>query len=156
MLNKTWAYSAHRARVCSANSPTVVTMWSQSCLIAVLQLTLKLFPRFPKVVTMSSLTCLKVVFKLSLMASTCCLCSSQVVPSGTKWSQMVANILRQFLSDPSPIVGYPCHSLTHFVTFSRLDWCDPGVWILQHKYCWGNNCWWYWCWDRCWRQIGGY
>ena len=121
MLNKTWAYSAHRARVCSANSPTVVTMWSQSCLIAVLQLTLKLFPRFPKVVTMSSLTCLKVVFKLSLMASTCCLCSSQVVPSGTKWSQMVANILRQFLSDPSPIVGYPCHSLTHFVTFSRLD-----------------------------------
>ena len=35
---------------------------------------------------------------------------------------------RIFLSDPSPIIGYPCHSLTHSVTFSRLDWCDPGVW----------------------------
>ena len=27
-----------------------------------------------------------------------------------------------FLSDPSPIIVYPCHSLTHSVTFSRLDW----------------------------------
>ena len=31
-----------------------------------------------------------------------------------------------FLSDLSPIIGYPCHSLTHSVTFRRLDRCDPG------------------------------
>ena len=36
-----------------------------------------------------------------------------------------------FLSDPSPIFGYACHtlpnSLTHSVTFSKLDWCGPGM-----------------------------
>ena len=37
-----------------------------------------------------------------------------------------------FLSDPSPIIGNACHSLTHSLThwltdsllFSQLDWCD--------------------------------
>ena len=28
-------------------------------------------------------------------------------------------------------------SLTHSVTFSKLDWCDPGVWRCQLKTCWG-------------------
>ena len=44
-------------------------------------------------------------------------------PMGFSWS---------FLSDPSPIIGYACHSLTHSlthwithsVTFSRLDGCE--------------------------------
>ena len=32
-----------------------------------------------------------------------------------------------FLSDPSPIIGYACHSLTHSLPFSKLDGCDPGM-----------------------------
>ena len=48
---------------------------------------------------------------------------------------------QQFLSDRSPIIGNACHSLTdsltHSVTFSKLDWCDPGVWRCQLKTCWG-------------------
>ena len=36
-----------------------------------------------------------------------------------------------FLSDPSPIIGYACHSLTHWLTnwllFSKLYWCD--MWL---------------------------
>ena len=48
-----------------------------------------------------------------------------------------------FLSDPSPILVYPCHwlipwltdSLTHSC-FSELDWCDPGVWRWQLKTYW--------------------
>ena len=50
-------------------------------------------------------------------------------------------VLFWFLSDPSPIIGYACHSLTHWlpnsVLFSKLDWCDPGVWRCQLKTCWG-------------------
>ena len=56
-----------------------------------------------------------------------------------------SNIL---LSDPSPIIGYACHSLTHWLTdsltFSKLDWCDPGVWRCQLRTCWGCYC--CWCW----------
>ena len=44
-----------------------------------------------------------------------------------------------FLSGPSPIIGNPCHSLTHW-PFSRLYWCDPVVWRCQLKTCWGCNC----------------
>ena len=58
-----------------------------------------------------------------------------------------------FLSDPSLVIGYPCHSLTHSVTFSRLDWCDPGVWRCQLKICWGCYCCWCWCWGSCWQEI---
>ena len=50
-----------------------------------------------------------------------------------------------YLSDPSPIIGYACHSLTDWLThslthsllFRKLDWCDPGVWRCQLKTCWG-------------------
>ena len=42
------------------------------------------------------------------------------------------HFLSLFLSDPSPIIGYACHSLTHWLThsllFSKLDWCNPGLW----------------------------
>ena len=55
---------------------------------------------------------------------------------------------RIFLSDPSPIIGNACYSLTHWLThslpFSKLDWCDPGVWRCQLKTCWG--CYYCWCW----------
>ena len=64
-----------------------------------------------------------------------------------------------FLSDPSPIIVYPCHSLTdsltdwltHSVTFSWFDWCDPGVWRCQLKTCWGCYCCWCWWLETCWR-----
>ena len=51
-----------------------------------------------------------------------------------------------FLSDPSLIIGYACHSLTHSlthsVTFSKLDWCDPCVRRCLLKTCWlGYSCW---------------
>ena len=36
------------------------------------------------------------------------------------------------------------NSLTDSVTFSKLDWCDPGVWRCQLKTCWGCYC--CWCW----------
>ena len=32
--------------------------------------------------------------------------------------------------------------LTDTVTFSRLDWCDPGVWRCLLKTCWGCYCCW--------------
>ena len=51
-----------------------------------------------------------------------------------------------YLSDPSPIIGYACHSLTDWLLFSKLDWCDPGVWICLLKTCWGCfccQCWWW-------------
>ena len=46
-----------------------------------------------------------------------------------------------FLLDPSPIIGYVCHSLPNSFTdsppFSKLDWCDLGVWRCLLKTCWG-------------------
>ena len=47
-----------------------------------------------------------------------------------------------YLSDPSPIIVYPCNSLTHSLLFSKLDWCNPGVWRFQLKTCWCCNCCW--------------
>ena len=51
-----------------------------------------------------------------------------------------------FLSDPSPIIGYACqwlpNSLTNSLLFSKLDWCDPGVWRCLLKTCWGCYCCW--------------
>ena len=51
------------------------------------------------------------------------------------------------------------HSLTHWLTdwllFSKLDWCNPGVWRCQLKTCWCCNCnchcnccWWGSCWQQ--------
>ena len=36
------------------------------------------------------------------------------------------------------------HWLTDSLLFSKLDWCDPGVWRCQLKTCWGCYC--CWCW----------
>ena len=58
-----------------------------------------------------------------------------------------------FLSDPSPIIGNACHSLTDSLPFSKLDWCGPGVWRCQLKTCWGCYCCLCWCWGSCWQQI---
>ena len=64
-------------------------------------------------------------------------------------------ITKSFLSDPSPIIGNACHSLTfsltHWLLFSKLDWCDPGVWRCQLKTCWGCYCCWFWCLETWWR-----
>ena len=54
-------------------------------------------------------------------------CSSESSFSSKKWKHFgfYRTRVRSF-------VGYPCqwltHSLTHSLLFSRLDWCDPGVW----------------------------
>ena len=45
------------------------------------------------------------------------------------------------------------HSLTHSVTFSKLDWCDPCMWRWQLKTCWGCYCCSGWWWDSCWQQF---
>ena len=73
-----------------------------------------------------------------------------------------------FLSDPSPIIGYACHYLTHWLPFRKLDWCcycywcwwweivysvtfriqflkvvKSFLWRCQLKNCWCCNCCWY-------------
>ena len=45
------------------------------------------------------------------------------------------------------------HSLTDSVTFSKLDWCDPGEWRYQLKTCWGCYCCSCWCWGSCMQQF---
>ena len=45
------------------------------------------------------------------------------------------------------------HSLTNWLPFSKLDWCDPGVWRCQHKTCWVCYCRWCWWWESCWQQF---
>ena len=37
--------------------------------------------------------------------------------------------------------------------FSRLDWCDPGMWRCQLKTCLGCYCC-CWCWETCWSHFG--
>ena len=61
-----------------------------------------------------------------------------------------------FFSDPVPIIAmhWLPLSLTNSVLFSRLDWCDPGVWRLHLKTCWRSYCCWCWCWETCWWQFG--
>ena len=39
-------------------------------------------------------------------------------------------------------------SLTHSLLFSKLDWCNPGVWRFQLKTCCCNCCWWGSCWQQ--------
>ena len=39
-------------------------------------------------------------------------------------------------------------SLTNWLPFSKLDWCDPGVWRCQQKTCWVCYCCWCWWWRR--------
>ena len=45
------------------------------------------------------------------------------------------------------------HSLTDWLLFSKLDWCDPGVWRCQLKTCSGCYSCWCWCWGSCWHQF---
>ena len=74
-----------------------------------------------------------------------------------RWTQPSGPLcLRQcfvFLSDPSPIIVYPCHWLSDSLTFSKLDWCDPDVWRWQLKTCWDCYCFWCWWWERCLQQF---
>ena len=56
---------------------------------------------------------------------------------------------------------WECLSVTHSLTdsltdsllFSKLDWCDPGMWRCQLKTCWGCYCCSCWCWESCWQQF---
>ena len=51
-------------------------------------------------------------------------------------------------------------SLTHWLTdsllFSKLDWCDPGVWRCLLKTCWGCYCCWCWGLKTCWCRFGSW
>ena len=49
---------------------------------------------------------------------------------------------------------WECFSLTHSLLFSKLDWCDPGMWRWQLKTCWGCYCYSCWWWEKCWLQFG--
>ena len=60
----------------------------------------------------------------------------------------------QFLSDPSPIIGNACQWLTDSLPFSKLDWCDSGMWRWQLKTCWSCYCCWSWWWETCRQQFG--
>ena len=46
------------------------------------------------------------------------------------------------------------NSLTDSLPFSKLDWCDPGMWRCQLKTCWGCYCCWCWCLEKCWQWLG--
>ena len=39
------------------------------------------------------------------------------------------------------------NSLTHWLLFSKLDWCDSGMWRWQLKTCWSCYCCWGWWWE---------
>ena len=41
----------------------------------------------------------------------------------------ISHFFLHLLSDPSPIIGYACYSLTHSLLFSKLYWCD--VWLVK-------------------------
>ena len=43
--------------------------------------------------------------------------------------------------------------LTHWLLFSKLDWCDPSVWRCLLKTCWGCYCCWCWWRGSCWQQF---
>ena len=51
------------------------------------------------------------------------------------WPNDSSKLRWSYLSDPSPIIGNACHkltkSLTDWLLFSKLDWCDPGMWRWQ-------------------------
>ena len=53
---------------------------------------------------------------------------------------------------------WECLSLTDWLPnsllFSKLDWCDSGMWRWQLKTCWSCYCCWYWWWETCWQQFG--
>ena len=81
-----------------------------------------------------------------------CVCSSGVTDAHIKWigyncaiSLSILHFSLCFLefvvlSDPSPIIGFACHSLTDWLThslpFSKLGWSEPGMWRWQLKTCW--------------------
>ena len=66
-----------------------------------------------------------------------------------------------FLSDPSPIIGNACYSLTdslpNWLTdsllFSKLDWWGPGMWRWQLKNCWDCYCCSCWQSETCWQHF---
>ena len=47
------------------------------------------------------------------------------------WVQSLAMLVTHSLTD----------WLTNWLPFSKLDWCDPGMWRWQLKTCWSCYCW---------------
>ena len=45
------------------------------------------------------------------------------------------------------------HLLTGWLLFSRLVWCDPGMWKCLLKTCWCCCCCRCWWWGSCWKQF---
>ena len=58
-----------------------------------------------------------------------------------------------FLTDPSPIIVYPCHSLTDWLSNVVKTWL---MWPMptQLKTCWCCYCCWCWWWRPCWQLCG--
>ena len=48
------------------------------------------------------------------------------------------------------VTNWLTDSLTNSLLFSKLYWCDPGVWRWKFKTCWCCNCCWWW---SCWQQF---
>ena len=54
---------------------------------------------------------------------------------------------------PLSVTDWLTHWLTDWLLFSKLDWCDSGLWRCQLKTCWGFYCCWCWWWGSCWQQL---
>ena len=67
------------------------------------------------------------------------------------WKSTFYNFYRTWVRSLGMLVTNSLtHSLTHWLLFSKLDWCDPGLWRCQLKICWCCNfCWW----ESCWQQF---
>ena len=61
-------------------------------------------------------------------------------------------ILQIFIGPESD--HWECLSVTHWLPFSKLDWCDSGMWRWQLKTCWSCYCCWGWWWETCRQQFG--
>ena len=67
-----------------------------------------------------------------------------------KWDDVVIILYHFYRTQVRSLFTLVTDSLTHSVTFSKLDWCNPGVWRCQLKTCWCCNCCW---WGSCWQQF---
>ena len=52
------------------------------------------------------------------------------------------------------VTDWLTNSLTHSLPFSKLYWCEPGMWRWQLKTCWSCYCCWSWWWETCRQQFG--
>ena len=94
-----------------------------------------------------NLFCWRVFAQFQFPFSRCTKTEPQV-PQWARWFSFLSNSV--FIGPESDhweglsVTHSLTHSLTDWLLFSKLDWCDPGVWRCQLKTCWGCYC--CWCW----------